>query len=211
MITTLSELTDFLSFACQNTHHTSLGERSKLAETMAVPFAPAAVLLPFEWHDNQAHIWLTQRSSQLRQHGGQVAFPGGKCDYTDANAIATALRETEEELGSAAEHWQIIGQLQRCAIPTGFMVHPVVALRRMAQPWQPNAQEVASVFAVPLSYVLDLALYQTRMVEHWGRAFTVYNLPFEQYDIWGATAAMLHHLAELYAYWEVSQPYKASL
>ena len=206
MFNSLAQLSDFLDFACRDTRPSALSQRELLARSLPLRFQAAAVLMPFDWQDGQAQVWLTRRSAQLRQHGGQIAFPGGKCDAEDGgSATATALRETEEELGIGQHNWQIIGQLRDCYLPSGFVVSPVVALRRAPLPWQPNPQEVAAVFAVPLSKVLAQQAYQARQVQYQEHDLTVYSLPFEEHDIWGATAGMLYHLAQTYPHWLASR------
>ena len=201
MMNTAEELTAFLHFACHRPTVSALRERARALADLHADFVPSAVLLPFEWHDNQACVWLTQRSETLRQHSGQVAFPGGKADPEDADAVATALRETEEELGVSSDNWHIVGLLDDCFLPSGFVVKPVVAVRRGRQPWQPNPAEVADVFALPLSYALDASRYRSEWIQHGQRRFTVYNLPYPKRRIWGATAGMLFHLAQNYSHW----------
>lgn len=201
MIDTAEELRAFLHFACHRPPASVLGERARIVAANGANFVPAAVLLPFEWRNGSACVWLTRRSDTLRQHGGQVAFPGGKTDPEDADAVATALRETEEELGVAADNWQIVGLLDDCFLPSGFVVKPVVALRRGTQAWRPNPAEVAAVFALPLQHVLDAARYRSESVRYGEQQLTVYDLPYSEHRIWGATAGMLFHLAQNYAHW----------
>lgn len=201
MLHTAAELTAFLHFACQRAPVAALQERASLAEDSAAVFVPSAVLLPFEWRQDHPCVWLTQRSNGLRRHGGQIAFPGGKADPEDQDAVATALRETEEELGVSADNWRIIGTLDDCFLPSGFVIKPVVAMRRGTQPWRPNTAEVATVFAVPLTYALDSRNYRSEIHSHRQHRFTVYTLPYPEHHIWGATAGMLFHLAQAYSHW----------
>ena len=211
MFNSLCQLTDFLDFACRDTQASALSQREILARALPMQFQEAAVLMPFDWQHGHARVWLTRRSKQLRQHGGQIAFPGGKRDAEDGNAQATALRETFEELGIGHDNWRIIGQLRDCYLPSGFVVSPVVALRLQDLPWHPNPHEVDEVFAVPLSQVLDHQRYQARQVYHQQRQLIVYSLPFENHDIWGATAGMLFHLAQVYPRWAATQHAKPLL
>lgn len=199
------QLIHFLDFACHNRHPSALYERETQIRTLPLHFQAAAVLMPFDWHNGDACVWLTERSMHLRQHRGQIAFPGGKCDADDDGAEATALRETAEELGIGHDNWHIIGRLRDCYVPTGFVVSPVVALRRRPLPWQPNPHEVAAVFAVPLARVLDPQHYQTQQIQYHQHNLTVHNLPYAGYRIWGATARMLYRLAQIYPQWQVAQ------
>ncbi|WP_051940273.1 CoA pyrophosphatase [Stenoxybacter acetivorans] len=193
-------LTQFLQFACDNSHLLP-DERTQLVKQLPLRFQATAVLLPFDWQDNgNACVWLTQRSNHLPHHAGQIAFPGGKVVAEDSSHLAAALRETQEELGVSPENWQIIGQLPVCYLPSGFAVTPFVALYQSKSAdspvWQPNPAEVTAVFSLPLHIALDTQHYRTEMVVHQQYRLPVYHLHFEQYDIWGATAAMLYQLAQ---------------
>ncbi|WP_066567726.1 CoA pyrophosphatase [Snodgrassella sp. CFCC 13594] len=154
LFTDQNHFRDFLLYACRHVDG-DLPERARLVQTLPLRFQAAAVLLPFDWHHGQPQIWLTTRSQHLRHHTGQVAFPGGKADAQDASSVATALRETEEELGASVHQWDIIGQLPDCYVPSGFVVSPVVAIQKEGLVWQPNPAEVDNVFAVPLACALN--------------------------------------------------------
>jgi 8-oxo-dGTP pyrophosphatase MutT (NUDIX family) len=144
-------------------------------------------------------VLLTQRTPHLSAHAGQISFPGGRIEKSDADATEAALRETEEEVGLTRDHVKVIGRLDTYVTGTGFEITPVVGIVKVPFPLAIDPFEVAEVFEVPLSFVLDPANHRrmTRDVEHRTRIFFV--LPFENRNIWGATAGMLVNLAEVLA------------
>jgi len=162
----------------------------------AKPLRPAAVLVPIWLRAKGAALILTKRSSRLKHHPGQIAFPGGKVDATDAGPEAAALRETREEIGLDPARVQIIGTLPVHETVTGFAITPFVGLIHGAFDPVPEDGEVDEVFAVPLAHVLDPARYaieRRRWMGEWRRFYTV---PHGPYYIWGATARILRGLAE---------------
>jgi 8-oxo-dGTP pyrophosphatase MutT (NUDIX family) len=157
---------------------------------------PAGVLVPFRMEGESARLILTVRSSALRHHPGQIAFPGGKQDARDPDVIAAALREAEEEIGLDRRSVEILGLMARHETVTGFDVTPVLARVPPAFRPVPEAGEVAEVFEVPLAHVLDKANYRIE-ARHWGGTLRWYfTVPYGPYYIWGATARMLRMLAE---------------
>jgi len=158
----------------------------------------AAVLVPLVMRDGGLTVLLTQRTDHLYDHAGQVSFPGGRVETTDANPIATALRETHEETGLAPQHIDILGSLPRYYTGTGFAVTPVTALVRPTFTLAPDEFEVAEIFEVPLSFLTEpnnYRLHQAAMSD--GSVRQYYSVPWEQYFIWGATAAMLRGLYQV--------------
>lgn len=160
------------------------------------PLRPAAVLVPLIDHSEGMTVLLTKRTEHLAHHAGQVSFPGGRREEHDSDAIDTALRETEEEVGLDRQHIEIAGFLDLYQTRTGFLVTPVVGFVRPGFTLQPDPMEVAEVFEVPLSFVLDSRNHQrdSRMFRGERRHF--YVLPYQNYYIWGATAAMLVAFAQ---------------
>jgi 8-oxo-dGTP pyrophosphatase MutT (NUDIX family) len=157
---------------------------------------PAAVLMPLVARGDGLTVMLTQRTAHLHDHAGQVSFPGGRVDRTDVSAIATALRETEEEVGLHARHVEVLGMLPDYFTGTGFRVTPVVALVQPPFELRADPFEVAEIFEVPLAFLMNGMNHQRRTVdlpESDGRR-TFYAMPYDRFFIWGATAGMLRNL-----------------
>lgn len=154
----------------------------------------AAVLFPIVLHHGAPTVLLTQRSAHLKDHPGQISFPGGRVEAIDADAVATALRETEEEIGLARARVEIVGFLPEYRTGTGFSVTPVVGF--VSPPFEvlPDAFEVESVFEVPLAFLLDAANHKWHSMEYGGRQRTFYAIPYGERFIWGATAGMIRSL-----------------
>jgi 8-oxo-dGTP pyrophosphatase MutT (NUDIX family) len=157
----------------------------------------AAVLVPIVLRAGRPTVLLTQRTAHLLDHAGQISFPGGKIDPGDKTAIAGALRETDEEVGIPANRVEVIGTLDTYITRTGFRVTPVVGFLRPPISPKPDPFEVAEVFEVPLSFLLNRANHQRHSREFEGRTRHFYAMPFDGYYIWGATAGMLVNLADV--------------
>lgn len=160
------------------------------------PLVPAAVVVGLRPRDGEWRVLLTRRPETLRQHAGQVSFPGGRLDAADADPLAAALRETEEEVGLPASAIEPLGWLDPFATITGFHVWPLVALLDPVQPLRPNAAEVAEAFEVPLAFLLDPANAREVAVEWRGQSRRLTEFHWGGHRIWGATAAMLVNLRE---------------
>ncbi len=158
------------------------------------PVRAAAVLVPIIAYDNQTTVLLTQRSKDLPSHPGQVAFPGGKIDETDASAVAAALRETHEETGIASSFVDVAGFLDVYQTGTGYRVLPVVGIVKPGFDVRPEPGEVDEVFEVPLEFLMDPRNHKTHSGEWRGVRRYYYAIPYDKYYIWGATAGMLRNL-----------------
>jgi len=157
---------------------------------------PAGVLVPVLATDGVARLYLTKRSSALKHHPGQIAFPGGKQDEGDADVIAAALREAEEEIGLAPGNVEVLGCLPTHETVTSFQVTPVVGLIRAPFTAIPEKGEVEEIFDVPLAHVLDTRNYSIQSRRWRGTARRYYTVPFGPYYIWGATARILRTVAD---------------
>jgi len=164
--------------------------------------AGAAVLLPLVQRENGLQLLLTRRTEHLRDHAGQISFPGGRVEPEDGSPVETALRETEEEIGLPRRHIEIIGQLPVYTTVTAFQVTPVVALVQPGFELALDAFEVAEAFEVPLSYLMTPAHHRRHRFVFDGGERLFLSMPWtgsdvagepREYFIWGATAAMLRN------------------
>jgi 8-oxo-dGTP pyrophosphatase MutT (NUDIX family) len=163
---------------------------------------PAAVLVPLVKRD-ELMVLLTHRTAHLSSHSGQVAFPGGKADPGDTDVVATALREAHEEIGLAADAVEVLGTMPTYTTGSAFVVTPVVALVDPSATLLPNPHEVAQVFEVPLSFLMNPAHHRRHRVEWEGAQREWLSMPYHDGDnehfIWGATAGMLRNLYQFLA------------
>lgn len=155
---------------------------------------PASVLVPIVARAEELTVLFTRRTAHLKDHSGQVSFPGGRAEPRDPSAEATALRETHEEIGLAPERVELLGRLPEYHTRTGFRVTPVVGLVTPPFDLSPDAYEVEEVFEVPLSFLLDPAHHQRQAREFQGRTVHYFAIAYRDYYIWGATAGMLVNL-----------------
>jgi 8-oxo-dGTP pyrophosphatase MutT (NUDIX family) len=151
----------------------------------------AAVLVPVIVRESGLTMLLTQRTAHLRDHAGQVSFPGGRCEPGDASPEATALREAEEEVGLAPAQIEVLGRLPEYRTGTGFVITPVVGLVTPPLNLKLDDFEVAEVFEPPLEFLLDSANHQRQSIEVRGTRHEYWAMPWQGYFIWGATAGML--------------------
>jgi 8-oxo-dGTP pyrophosphatase MutT (NUDIX family) len=163
----------------------------------------AAVLLPLVQRDDGLHVLLTRRADHLRDHAGQISFPGGRSEPTDADAVATALRETEEEVGLTRALVQVIGCLPDYTTVTSYVVTPVVGIVQSPLGLSLDAFEVAEAFEVPLQFLMTPAHHRRHVFDYQGGQRQFLSMPWHgpgadgstrEYFIWGATAAMLRNL-----------------
>lgn len=157
---------------------------------------PAAVLMPLIDRADGMTVLLTQRTAHLSAHAGQISFPGGRFEAGDGTPENTALRETEEEIGLTRTHVEVLGRLSVRETGTGYRVVPVVGVITPPFPVAPDPHEVAEVFEVPLSFVLDPAnhRFETRIMSGVQRQF--YSVLYGDYYIWGLTARLLVNLSQ---------------
>lgn len=159
----------------------------------------AAVLVPIVAQEPEPTLLFTRRTAHLRDHAGQIAFPGGRIEPDDASPEAAALREAQEEVGLSPATVTLVGRLDTYVTRTGFEVTPVVGLLRPPLILRPDPVEVAEAFEVPLPFFLEPASRQLMSREIEGRARHFYAYPYGERFIWGATAGMLNNLVEVLA------------
>lgn len=160
----------------------------------------AAVLVPVVDRGDEASVILTKRTEALRNHSGQVAFPGGRLDPEDASAEDAALREAMEEIGLERRLVEIVGRMPDYVSGTGFRVTPVLSVVRPDFRLAINPDEVDSVFEVPLRFLMDPANHRQDSRIWEGRERFFYRMPYENWMIWGLTAGIIHAVYErLYA------------
>lgn len=160
----------------------------------------AAVLIPVIDHGNHATVLLTKRAERLKNHSGQVAFPGGRVDATDPSPEDTALRETEEEIGLDRSFIDVIGRMPDYLSSSGYRIAPVLSIVRPGFLLTINADEVDDAFEVPLSFLMDPSNHgrDSRVWDNKERFF--YTMPYGERNIWGVTAGIIRTVYErLYA------------
>lgn len=155
---------------------------------------PASVLVPLVVRDDGLTVLLTQRTAHLTDHAGQISFPGGRAEDFDTGPVDTALRETEEEIGLARAHVDVLGTLPVYYTGTGYAVTPVVALVHPPFVLTADPREVAEIFEVPLAFLMDGLNHQRILAELADIRRRFYAMPYQGYYIWGATAGMLRNL-----------------
>ncbi len=156
---------------------------------------PAAVLVALVERNNELEVILTQRSPQLRHHAGQISFPGGRQEPQDDDLYATAIREAHEEIGLHPDDVVRVGQLQDYPVISNFLVRPFVVLAEPSAPLVACEREVAEIFTVPLKEVLHQRQHFVYRLQRFIYD-QVYFIPYQQRNIWGATAAILRELAD---------------
>lgn len=161
-----------------------------------LPLHAAAVLIGLVAYPNEVTVILTQRSASLPVHAGQVAFPGGKIEASDASPAAAAVREAYEEIGLHPRHVELLGYLDPYLTGTGFRIVPVVA--RIEPPFvlELNRGEVEDCFEVPFAFLMDEANHALTARKWEGRTRVFYAMPYAERNIWGATAGILRNLYE---------------
>src|SRR6516165_4146800 len=159
------------------------------------PIRPAAVLVPVIEREEPS-VLFTQRTSHLRDHSGQISFPGGKIDADDASPAAAALREAEEEVALARSFVEPIGYLDIHMNPFGFRIMPVLARVRPGFSLRLSTSEVEGAFEAPLSFLMTPQNYERAGRDWNGLTLSLYTISFGESSIWGATAGILRNLYE---------------
>ena len=160
---------------------------------------PASVLVPIVQRPQELSVLFTRRTASLRDHSGQISFPGGRAEPHDASPEATALREAREEIGLEPQRVEVLGKLSDYHTRTDFRVTPVVGLVAPSFELRLDAREVEEVFEVPLSFLLDTANHKRQTRVYQGRTVGFYEMPYGQHYIWGATAGMVVNLCRVLA------------
>jgi 8-oxo-dGTP pyrophosphatase MutT (NUDIX family) len=169
------------------------------AETQTRTLITAAVLFPIVLRENGPTVLLTQRTEHLRDHAGQISFPGGRAEAADASPVETALREAREEIGLDSRHVEIAGFLPEYRTATGYRITPVVGFLTPPFETRPDPFEVAEIFEVPLAFLLDPANRRRYSRESHGKTRHFFAMPYGRFFIWGATAGIIVSLAQAMA------------
>lgn len=156
----------------------------------------SAVLVPLYVAHGELWVLLTRRSDSLPHHAGQIAFPGGACEDGDADEVATALRETEEEVGIPVDKVVVLGQLDDLATPTGFVISPVVGAITFPFEAHPAAGEVEAVLPVPFSFLANPEMIEQQVFEYRGRQVVSPVYHYRGQRVWGATAKIIADLVQ---------------
>jgi 8-oxo-dGTP pyrophosphatase MutT (NUDIX family) len=174
---------------------------ARVRETLPARRTPAAVLVPLVERATGLTVLLTQRAATLKDHAGQISFPGGRIEPEDTDAWAAALREAYEEIGLVPELVEFAGFLPDHVVISGFRVTPCVGFVSPEHQLQIAAAEVHDVFEVPLDFILDSANHKSRLRTMGEYSVEVHDIPYGDRNIWGATAGMLmtfRHILQAY-------------
>jgi 8-oxo-dGTP pyrophosphatase MutT (NUDIX family) len=161
------------------------------------PLISAAVLVPIVLHPDEMTVLLTRRTDHLKDHPGQIGFPGGRVELADQGPMQTALREAQEEIGLSPDRVRVIGYLEPHAVVTGFAVTPIVGFIEPVHDHVLDEFEVAEVFEVPLAFFLDDANLRRSVRRYRDVEVPLFEYQYGDRRIWGATAAMIQNLIKL--------------
>jgi 8-oxo-dGTP pyrophosphatase MutT (NUDIX family) len=187
-------LAERLRAALAAEHSADLIPHDGMARDWTEDATAAAVLIPVTDRAEPGVI-LTHRPETMRRHAGQAAFPGGRIDPEDADEIAAALREAEEEIGLSPSLVEIVGAVDAYRTITGYTVTPVIGVIPPDLPLVANPHEVASIFEVPLAFLLDPASHLQVEIDWNGEPRHYWEMRYGEHRIWGATAAMIVNLS----------------
>ena len=157
---------------------------------------PSAVLLPLFERDDEPHLLFTRRTDDVRHHRGEISFPGGAWEPHDENLQATALRETEEEIGLKAGDIEVLGRLDDFESIHGYHVIPYVGIFPSSYPLTADPREIAEIIEVPIARLLDPAIFRVEDWTHKGRQIPVCFYTVDEHEIWGLTADILRQVLE---------------
>jgi len=162
-----------------------------------LPLRASAVLIPIIKRNNNYSILLTKRSSKLKNHSGQICFPGGGCEVDDLNAMSTALREAKEEINLPSTHIEVVGAMEDYETVTGFSISPVVGFVNPNFYAIPAKEEVEEIFEVSLDFILDERNHLIESMVWKGAMRQFYTFSHNKHKIWGATASILVRFAKM--------------
>lgn len=192
---TADELRIRLAAIAAEPNHTLIAYGEEMLDELPRPPIPAAVLVPVVLGPRPS-ILLTKRTAHLKKHAGQVSFPGGRIDPEDAHPEAAALREAEEEIALNPEDVQVLGRMADYVTGTGYRITPVLGLLPPGLSYRPSPEEVEAVFELPIHVLLDPNAPRREPHPVRGQMRQYWVWPHPEFFIWGATAAILKHLAE---------------
>lgn len=159
---------------------------------------PSAVIVPLSYREGECHIFFTERSDEVNFHKGQICFPGGTREPGDASLLDTALREANEEIGLDAKDVEVLGELDdNLTVTTGYVISPFIAFIPYPYPFKVDRREIKQIFSVPLSALMDEAIFREELQSFDGETMPVYFYEYEGHVIWGATARILKRFIEL--------------
>lgn len=158
---------------------------------------PSAVLVPLIIRKSGISLLLTQRAENLRHHAGQISFPGGSMDDTDDDLIHTALRETEEEVGIAQNDIEVLGKLPMQPTGSGFLIQPVVGRLPHDFDLILAKEEVSDAFEAPIDFLFNPDNQNHSYQEYGGKNYSIYSIPYDGWNIWGATANIIVKFSQL--------------
>lgn len=164
------------------------------ADSATPSLRPASVLIPIVVRSEEFTVLFTRRTTHLRDHSGQISFPGGRAEPHDPSPESTALRETVEEIGLDPERIEVVGRLAEYRTRTGYRITPVVGFVTPPFELKPDAHEVDEVFEVPFSFLLDPGNHLLQSREILGEVRSYFAIPYDRHYIWGATAGLLVNL-----------------